>query len=297
MYLVDGNRMRIDCTGSGSPTIILDAGAGNDGLIWSAVQPVLARSTRVCSYDRPGMGWSDAQPVPGDADHIATALHGLLAAAKVDGPVVLMGHSRAGIYIRDYATRYPADVAGLIFVDSSTPFQDNDPAFRAYDTKARAGRFELFLNEAAFAAGIPRLFGACSDSFPEFDELAARLYQEDRCHENFGANEDQEDSVGRSYEETKYTGPYGALPILIFSHDRATDASRGRPTELVNAATQMQEDLKKLSTRSRRIIARGSGHYVHLDRPDLVETEVADFIQQIRGTAGERPDYGSTKTE
>src|ERR1700730_814829 len=116
MFLVGGHAMRIDCSGSGSPANLLDAGLGNDGLIWGGVQPALAKTTRVCSYDRAGFGWSDPLPPPRDADHIADELHGLLAAAKIGGPIVLMGHSISGIYTRDYATRYPAEVAGLIFV-------------------------------------------------------------------------------------------------------------------------------------------------------------------------------------
>ena len=97
LYLVDGHRMRLDCTGQGSPALVLDAGLGNDGLVWSGVQPVLAQATRVCSYDRAGMGWSDPVPPPRDADHIADQLHSLLAAAGVSGPIVLMGHSIAGM--------------------------------------------------------------------------------------------------------------------------------------------------------------------------------------------------------
>ena len=107
-YSVNDHRMHINCTGSGSPTIVLEAGLGNDALVWGGVQPELSITTRVCSYDRAGFGWSDALPPPRDADHIAAELHELLLQAKVSGPIVLMGHSIAGIYIRDYATRYPA---------------------------------------------------------------------------------------------------------------------------------------------------------------------------------------------
>jgi hypothetical protein len=94
IYRVNGHRMRIDCMGSGSPSIILESGAGADGLDWGNVQHVLAKTTRTCSYDRAGMGWSDALPPPRDADHVANELHGLLRAAQIDGPVVLMGASR-----------------------------------------------------------------------------------------------------------------------------------------------------------------------------------------------------------
>jgi pimeloyl-ACP methyl ester carboxylesterase len=121
--------MRIYCTGSGSPTVVLDAGLGNDALIWGGVQPELSKTTRVCAYDRAGFGGSDARPAPRDADHIAGELHELLLQAKVTGPIVLMGHSIAGIYMRDYATRYPADLAGIVFVDGSTPLQNRNPAF------------------------------------------------------------------------------------------------------------------------------------------------------------------------
>jgi pimeloyl-ACP methyl ester carboxylesterase len=121
--------MHIYCTGSGSPAIVLEAGGGNDSVIWRGVQPPLAKTTRVCAYDRTGSGWSDAQPGPRDADHIADELHQLSLRAGITGPVVLMGHSIGGIFLRDYATRYPENIAGLIFVDSSTPLQNRNPAF------------------------------------------------------------------------------------------------------------------------------------------------------------------------
>ena len=296
-YLVDGHQMRIDCTGSGSPTLVLDAGLGNDGLIWGGLQPVLAKTTRVCSYDRAGFGWSDALPPPRDADHIAAELHGLLIAANVNGPIVLMGHSIAGMYIRDYATRYPEKVSGLIFVDGSTPLQDRNPAFAAHGGMGPPPWFAMLLMKVASAAGIPRLFGACSRSLPGFDARAAKLQAEDQCHHPFAAIDAESENFDRSGEQTVHTGPYGALPILIFSQDPAKVASEGQPTEMVKAWNQMQEDLKKLSTRSRRIIARGSSHYVQLDRAELVEREVKLFLEQIRGTAPEPADYGSTTTE
>src|ERR1017187_6295789 len=119
-YSVNGHRMHIICTGSGSPTIVLEAGLGNDALTWGGVQPVLSSTTRVCSYDRAGFGWSDALPGPRDADHIAGELHQLLLQAGITGPIVLMGHSIGGIFLRDYATRYPANVVGIVLDRKST---------------------------------------------------------------------------------------------------------------------------------------------------------------------------------
>ncbi len=295
ILMVNGHAMRIDCSGSGSPVIVLDAGLGNDGLIWGRVQPALARTTRVCSYDRAGFGWSDALPPPRDADHIAAELHGLLAAAQITGPVVLMGHSIAGIYMRDYATRYPENVAGLVFVDASTPLQNRNPAFQADGNPRSPSWIQSLRRQATFALGIPRFLGECSGNLPGFDPHAARLQAEDQCHDRSAAVAAELESFDRSGEETVHTGPYGALPILIFSQDPARTV-KSEPKDVVMAWNQMQEDLKQLSTRSRRIIARGSTHYIQGKRADLIEREVPKFVEQIRGSAPQPADYGSTQT-
>src|SRR5579859_1082660 len=290
MLLVGGHAMRIDCSGSGSPAIILDAGLGNDGLIWGGVQPALAKTTRVCSYDRAGFGWSDVLPPPRDAGHIATELHGLLAAAHITGPVVLMGHSIAGMYIREYATRYPENVAGLILVDASTPLQNRNPIFKAAFTDPGRSRFGELVKKVTIAAGVPRLLGECSRTFPGFDAQAARLQAEDQCHDRSAAVARELESFDRSGEQTVHTGPYGKLPILIFSQDAAHSVAQGEPAGVAKEWNQMQEDLKLLSFRTRRIIAKGSSHYIQGNRPDLMEREVPIFIDQIRGTTPEPTD-------
>ena len=295
-YSVNGHRMHIICTGSGSPTIVLEGGLGNDSLTWGGVQPVLSSTTRVCSYDRAGFGWSDALPAPRDADHIAVELHELLLQANVTGPIVMMGHSMAGMYMRDYATRYPAGIVGIVFEDASTPLQDENPVVKAGSGKAPPRwAFEL-LAKSAMSTGIPRLLGMCSQSIKGFDAHAAKLQAEDICHSHLTAMFDEMDSINRSGQETVHTGPYGSIPILIISEDPAQVAAASS-TEMVNAWNGMQEDLKKLSTRSRRIIAKGSSHYIHLDRAELIEKEVPLFIEQIRGTAPQPTNYGSTITE
>jgi len=295
-YSVNGHRMHILCTGSGSPTIVLESGLGNDALTWGGVQPVLSSTTRVCSYDRAGFGWSDPLPPPRDADHIAAELHELLLQAKVTGPIVLMGHSIAGIYMRDYATRYPENIVGIVFEDGSTPLQDENPVMKAASGKVPPRWAFERLAKSAMSTGIPRLLGMCSQSIKGFDARAAKLQAEDICHTNVSPMFDAMDSMNRSGQETVHTGPYGALPILIISEDPAKMAASSS-TEMANVWTQMQEDLKKLSTRSRRIIAKGSSHYIHIDRYELIEKEVPLFIEQIRGTAPPPDNWGSTITE
>lgn len=97
---VDSRRMNIYCSGTGSPTVILDSGLGGDMTDWRLVQGRIARRTRVCSYDRAGMGFSDPAPVPRDASAIVNELHALLQVANISPPYVLVGHSIAGLYVR-----------------------------------------------------------------------------------------------------------------------------------------------------------------------------------------------------
>lgn len=296
MYPVNGHEMHVYCTGEGSPTIVLDAGMGNYSLIWAKVQPELSKTTRVCSYDRAGMGWSAPQPGPRDADTIVSQLHTLLQQRGVSGPIVLMGHSMAGIYIRAYATRYPQDVTGLIFVDGATPLQENH---ESAELRARTAipKYLYYSYVVANALGIPRLTGHCSADPGQPGRMAAEL----QCGELLSELWREYTSMQRSGEETINTGPYGDLPVLIFSRDPQLDRQAADlPPELALEASvdwdQTQEDLKRLSTRSRRIIAKGSGHYIQIDRADLINREVPIFIQQIRNNEL-RTDYGTTKTE
>lgn len=114
---VGGRRLYLECTGSGSPTVVLQAGAGGDARAWKTLQPTIAASTRVCSYDRAGRGRSDDPPAPQDGIGIAGDLHDLLTKAGIPGPYVLVGHSSGGPYLRVYAATYPGDIAGMVLLD------------------------------------------------------------------------------------------------------------------------------------------------------------------------------------
>ena len=284
-YRVNGHRIRLDCEGRGAPTLVLESGLANGGLIWDGVQPVLARTTRVCSYDRAGYGWSDSVPPPRDADHVADQLHALLAAAGVNGPIVLMGHSLGGIYIRDYAVRYPAQVAGLIFVDSSIPLQDRKGVTTKFPPRA--------LVQSALSTGIVRLaFGL------QYPNEPARAI-DDAAYPNLQEASDEMADFDRSGEEALRVPFFGDLPILILSHDPAADAAAPDPNGVQGAQLfdRMQQELLGLSGRSRRIVAKGSQHVIQFDRPRLVEAEAALFIEQLRGTAPLPARYRTTETK
>jgi pimeloyl-ACP methyl ester carboxylesterase len=123
---VGGYQMHMYCVGvntAGSPTVILESGLGATSSAWAWIQPEVAKTTRVCSYDRAGMGASDPRPEPRDAKHIASELHMLLQNANISRPYVLVGWSYGGVYVRVYADQYPEDVVGLVLLDGSSPEQ------------------------------------------------------------------------------------------------------------------------------------------------------------------------------
>ena len=191
-------------------------------------------------------------------------------------------HSMAGLFIRDYAAWHLGDVAGLVFEDSSTPLQNRNSANLAFDGPRKETRLSSFLSRVMFAVGVPRLFGACSGRLDQKHPIGGRLVYEDKCHQAFGAVEAENDNFDLSGQETIKTRPFGDLPILVLTHDHALDLAGGLPPTLIQAFEANQRDPLKLSAQSRQVVANGSGHFIHLDRRDLVEREVIDLLDRVR---------------
>jgi pimeloyl-ACP methyl ester carboxylesterase len=120
---VGGHKLHIDCTGTGSPTVVLEPGLGEPSTAMAWIAPDVATTTRVCVYDRAGRGWSDSASGPQDGVEVATDLHTLLARAGERGPFVLAGHSAGGVYVLNFARLYPQQVAGVVLLDSMHPEQ------------------------------------------------------------------------------------------------------------------------------------------------------------------------------
>ena len=122
MVDVGGYRLHVNCLGTGSPTVVIDSGLGDWSASWrSWVQPEAAKATRVCTYDRAGIGYSEPGPLPRTAAHFAQELHTLLQHADIPGPYVLVGHSAGGLTVRVFADAYPAEVVGVVLIDSMSP--------------------------------------------------------------------------------------------------------------------------------------------------------------------------------
>jgi pimeloyl-ACP methyl ester carboxylesterase len=126
LYDVGGHHLHLTCTGTGSPTVVLENGLNEITPLWSGITSQVSRTTRVCAYDRAGQGWSDDVAHPQDGVAVASELHTLLSRAGEHGPYVLAGHSSGGTLAMTYAARYPAQVAGMVLLDSSSPHQYTD---------------------------------------------------------------------------------------------------------------------------------------------------------------------------
>jgi pimeloyl-ACP methyl ester carboxylesterase len=268
--------MHIYCIGSGSPAVILDSGMGDTYVSWQKVQPQIARFTQVCSYDRAGIGFSYYTRHPSTSKDFAQELHILLHNAGVPPPYVLVGHSMGGFDVRLYASLYPGEAAGMILVDSSHPQQQKRLPPAINDLDATWLREQEFF-EFTMPFGIPRLLGFCGN------DAAVRAVD---C--NFHSVREsvaELKAVSESAAQTAATGSLGDMPLVVLSHDPDTP-QLDLPEDLVKPANdawqQMQEELTRLSTRGKQIIAKNSGHYIQLDRPDLVVEAVRSVVGQAR---------------
>jgi pimeloyl-ACP methyl ester carboxylesterase len=163
---VGGHKLHISCSGSGSPTVILEGGLGEPSVMMAGwIQPGVQATTRVCVYDRAGKGWSEPADAPQDGFAIASDLHTLLSRAQIEAPYVLAGHSSGGVYVQVFASRYPDEVAGVVLLDSQPPdaianlpgyageYQGLRRATALFPSLARLGVMRLFY--ASAAAGLP----------------------------------------------------------------------------------------------------------------------------------------------
>jgi len=273
---VGGLKMHINCGGSGSPTVILDSGLGDSFIVWRKLQPQIAQFTRVCSYDRAGVGYSDPSPQPRTSKVFAEELHSLLHNAGIAPPYVLVGHSMAGFDVRIFADLYRSEVAGIILVDSSHPEQRKRLPAALNDLDASWVREQEFF-EFTMPFGLPRLFGSCGNdrevnaadcNFSSVRESVAELK-----------------SISESAAKAAETRPLGNMPLIVLSQDPNTP-QYDLPEDLVgptnHAWQKMQDELAHLSTRGKQVIAKNSGHYIQLDRPDVVLDAVREVVNEAK---------------
>ena len=248
---VGGHRLHLNCIGSGSPTVVLEPGAGEMSSNLGWITPAVARHTRVCAYDRAGRGWSQPADTPQDATQIATDLHTLLQRAHVPGPYVLAGHSFGGLYVLTFAARYPDEVAGMVLVDSTAPASATKTraaspgAAGSYDVMGRVSA--LVSTSARF--GLGRLYALlASGSLPpqSQDEVDAST----ATAGNLRSTIDEYVQANTSMEEAASLGDFADKPLAVQTAGSGGDA----------AHVASQNELATLSTNSVHRVIDGAAH-------------------------------------
>lgn len=282
---IGGRQVYLTCRGEGSPTVILEAGAGNNADTWdtvglppgseqTAVLPGVAAFTRVCAYDRPGTlldldhrSRSDPAIMPRSAADVVTDLHALLHAADVPGPYVLAGHSFGGLVARLYAATYPDEVVGLVLIDA---------AHEDYYDQVR---------------------GVLSPE--QWEAFAAP------AEEAFSGQERIDTAA--SAAEMRAASPLRPMPLAVITHGRPWDWPPGYPAVDLEALWfPLQEDLASLTPGAHLVVAEQSGHFIPGDEPEVIIGEIEQVVAAVRnpdtwpvgspGPSPVRPGVGPDRT-
>jgi pimeloyl-ACP methyl ester carboxylesterase len=268
MVDVGGYRLHINCTGSGSPTVVIESGWGDSSAGWGWVQPEVAKTTRVCSYDRAGMGWSEPSPQPRTAREYASELHTLLLIANIPGPYVLVGHSMGGYTVLVYAHDYPDEVAGLVLVDAQAL-----PAVGAAAPRPAPKPGQTSLPVLLARLGVMRVLAGPLGSIqnlPAWDKQAYKAYSVTPRSTQTLLDEGRGMSEGGAQARAVTT--LGALPLIVLSRGKDQDA----------AWAASQAGYLHLSIDSQQFFAEQSGHRIMIDQPEAAVAAIVKMVEQVR---------------
>ena len=276
---IGGRQMHLLTRGSApGPTVVIEQGTGGPSLMWWPVQEEVARFARVCTYDRAGFLWSD--PVPGARsieDRVAD-LHTLLVRSGVPGPYLLVGHSMAGLLIKEFARAYPAEVAGVVLVDAP----NETVLFR--ETSLRFYRqgvaFQKVLRSAA-RFGLVRVLAKRAKMLllPE-DEMGYALCVTPTHAAAAGDDMRALLNASEAVRTPLAPGAWGDRPLIALAHGVPFPA---QAAVLEDGWQEGMRSLAAVSTDSELIVAAHSNHMIYLDEPELVVESIRRVHAAVRG--------------
>jgi pimeloyl-ACP methyl ester carboxylesterase len=244
---IDGRTQAIDCRGGGSPTVVLDGGLGVYSGTWTGVMDALADAPfRVCRYDRPGLGESEAGDKPRTSERLVEELRALLETAGEKPPYVLVGHSLGGLNVQLFARHHPDDVAGAVIVDAIHPDLDARIAELLTPEQATQRGEELELNQE----GI------------RFDDILA---SDDQVHE---------------------APQFPAVPVVVIAHGQPfTVTDPAWPAkEVEDLWTELQRALSELTPGGKLVIAKESEHRIQETEPEIVADAIREVVTAAAGS-------------
>jgi pimeloyl-ACP methyl ester carboxylesterase len=295
MVLVSGHRMHFLCRGSGAPTIVVENGLGDVSTDWSLVQQPVSRFGRICTYDRAGYAWSEPGPMPRTFDQLNLELHEGLKALGETGPFVLVGHSFGGPVVRHYASLYPAEVAGMVLVDTVQEDQRIPMGPRhagrirdgATGRPVPAARLEVRAEEKVVKSAPP--------SAEPLETVRLRLSAEDQridlwagAQPALAAAEDSQKEWSAEalaqLHATAQRGILGAIPVLVLARARGgySETLDVPASELDAERLAGQRHLAELSSNSALVLVP-SGHEMHLQVPEVVAEAIQRVVTACRG--------------
>jgi len=293
LFDVGGHRMHLLCTGSGSPTVVVEAGIGDISTDWVFIQTAVSKFTRICSYDRPGYAWSEPGPLPRTYPQINLDLHELLAAANEHGPFVLVGHSFGGPLVRSYTKLYPNEVAGLLLVDTvhedqRIPIMNKAVLLRG-DAKGRA--FPAARRTMQPDDPKPQFGPATTEPVePPLDKLPPANQKIDQwavAQPNLRVMAQSElewspESLALMAASPQ-KGSLGARPLLVLTreHGGFDDSLDVPAAELEQERLALQKKLVELSINSAQRILP-CGHNMHIECPDALADAILAVVTAIR---------------
>lgn len=282
---VDGRRMHLYCTGEGAPTVVLEAGATGFAQTWAWIQSDLATDTRVCSYDRAGLGWSEASDTGHDGVTIGRRLHGLLARSGEPGPYVLVGHSLGGSLVQAFTGQYPDDVLALGLVDPSHP--DQLERFPPEIEEQQQGFYRMIAIASTLSHfGVLRatnVLGRNAKGLPEPDYRTARMFAASPRH--LRASHAEMLAWDETMDAARRVVTFEERPVVVVS---ATKMMDGMPDGFLDLNREMHSELAAMSTRGRHVEVEGSDHYsLLMDRDHASETAgiLRDLVLRARSIA------------
>ena len=297
MVDLGGYRMHLWCTGKGAPAVVLSPGSGDFSFDWYLVQTEVAKTTRVCSYDRGGEAWSDLGPSPLTARQEVFDLRRALLAAEISGPYVLVGHSLGGFIDEVFVSQYPQDVAGIVLVDATgwnslLNINGKQAPLREFthNRTIPTPRSHVILEDALSPDAIEKIqsfvkqYKMVPSIEPPFDKLPAqeqawRLWALAKPS-HWAATQDP--YFGEQAQELylwagKAAHPLGHLPLIVLSRK-----TPDQPSAIDLDHETHQHELVALSDQGELIFVPNTGHHIHLDRPDAVTSAIARILIQVR---------------
>ncbi len=297
VVLADGRTIHLTCMGEGSPTVILTAGLGDWGTGWNKVQPAIARTTRVCAWDRAGFGLSD--PSPATQTIAATTADLEEALEHVSGPFVMVGHSIGSYETLLFTDRHRDAVAGMVLVDPSIPDQWNRfarvaPAFSLADQQrgtAIMRQCAADLRSGAVAPGTPDPTGCLAPFPPAYPAALREALAPRRTPERYETMASLNASVGDS--ATLVVDParnYGAMPLVVLTAGNLGPGEGALAEQMPRIAEEIARghaELAALSTRGRQVRVPDTTHAIQQQRPQVVIDAVLAVVAEARAEAAQ----------